>query len=84
MDWLDLVQWPAMVATVVAAWLIGSLRPSRRRVGFCCFLFSNILWVLWGWPAEAWALIVLQFCLAAMNIRGLYKNDPHGSHTGDS
>ena len=24
-DWIDLLQWPAMVATVIAAWLIGSL-----------------------------------------------------------
>lgn len=75
MDWLDLIQWPAMVATVAAAWLIGSL--NRRRIGFCCFLLSNLLWILWGWSAKAWALIVLQLCLALMNIRGLRKNDPH-------
>ena len=74
-DWIDLLQWPAMVVTVTAAWLIGSLRPGRRFVGFCCFLLSNLLWVIWGWYAEAWALITLQVCLAAMNIRGLKKND---------
>ena len=62
MDWIDLLQWPAMVVTVIAAWLIGSLRPGRRFVGFCCFLLSNLLWVIWGWHAEAWALIVLQVC----------------------
>jgi len=55
--------------------VIGSLRPGRRFVGFCCFLLSNLLWVIWGWHAEAWALIVLQVCLAAMNIRGVKKND---------
>jgi len=74
-DWIDLLQWPAMAVTVIAAWLIGSLRPGRRFVGFCCFLLSNLLWVIWGWHAEAWALIVLQVCLAAMNIRGVKKND---------
>ena len=72
---IDLLQWPAMAVTVIAAWLIGSLRPGRRFVGFCCFLLSNLLWVIWGWHAEAWALIVLQVCLAAMNIRGVKKND---------
>ncbi|GAB3462628.1 hypothetical protein [Azotobacter salinestris] len=77
MDWLDLIQWPAMVATVVAAWLIGSLNLRRRTIGFWCFLLSNALWVLWGWHAHAWALIVLQLCLALMNVRGLRKNDPH-------
>ena len=75
MDWIDLLQWPAMVVTVIAAWLIGSLRPGRRIVGFWCFLASNLLWVVWGWHTAAWALIVLQLCLAAMNIRGVKRND---------
>lgn len=75
MDWIDLLQWPAMLVTVIAAWLIGSLRPGRRFIGFCCFLLSNLLWVIWGWHAQAWALIVLQVCLALMNLRGVKKND---------
>jgi len=75
MDWIDLLQWPAMVITVLAAWLIGSLRAGRRTLGFWCFLLSNLLWVAWGWHAGAWALIVLQVCLALMNIRGVKKND---------
>lgn len=72
---IDLLQWPAMLVTVLAAWLIGSLKPRRRTVGFWCFLLSNLLWVIWGWHAEAWALITLQVCLALMNIRGVKKND---------
>lgn len=75
MDWIDLLQWPAMVVTVIAAWLIGSLQPGRRTVGFWCFLASNLLWVVWGWHTGAWALITLQVCLALMNIRGVKKND---------
>jgi hypothetical protein len=35
-----------------------------------------VLWVAWGWHAAAYALIVLQVALAALNIRGAYKNDP--------
>ena len=38
-------------------------------------LLSNLLWVIWGWHAEAWALITLQVCLALMNLRGVKKND---------
>ena len=34
MDWLDLLQWPAMGVTVAAAALTGSLRPGRRKAGF--------------------------------------------------
>ncbi|MDF0732152.1 hypothetical protein P0Y43_15655 [Pseudomonas entomophila] len=71
---IDLLQWPAMLLTVLAAWCIGSRHPRRRKVGFCCFLASNLLWALWGWQAQAWALIVLQCCLALMNLRGWKKN----------
>lgn len=77
-DWsalLDAVQWPAMVATVVASWLVTSLRKGRRQAGFWLFLVSNALWVVWGLHTQAWALLTLQFCLAAMNIRGAKKND---------
>lgn len=69
-SWIDLLEWPAMLVTVVAAWCIGSHRPGRRMVGFCCFIASNILWSVWGWHAQAWALIVLQLVLCLMNLRG--------------
>ena len=48
MDWLDLVQWPAMVVTVWAAWLVASSLKRRRQLGFWIFLLSNVLWVVWG------------------------------------
>lgn len=76
MEWLDWVQWPAMIVTVTAAWLAGSQVKRRREIGFFCFLLSNVLWIAWGWYAAAWALIVLQIALAAMNIRGVRNNDP--------
>lgn len=71
---VDWVQWPAMAVTVMAAWLIGSQRPARRMAGFFCFILSNILWVIWGVHAHAYALIVLQVCLCLMNLRGFKKN----------
>jgi hypothetical protein len=76
MDYLDLMQWPAMLLTAVAAWLVGSRSEARRNLGFWIFLASNLLWVVWGWHARAYALILLQVCLAALNIRGAQKNDP--------
>jgi hypothetical protein len=75
MDYLDLLQWPAMVVTVVAAWLVASRSARKRAAGFWCFLASNVLWVAWGFHDGAWALVGLQFCLAAMNCRGVYKNE---------
>ena len=76
MDWLDLLQWPAMAVTVGATWLVASSSKAKRRTGFWSFLVSNVLWVIWGWHAQAYAIIALQFILAALNIRGMNKNDP--------
>jgi len=73
--WLDLLQWPAMVATVLAAWLVGSNRQGRRNAGFRVFLASNVLWGLWGWHDGAYALIALQVALALLNIRGVSQTE---------
>jgi hypothetical protein len=64
-----------MAATVAAAWLVASRSARRRAIGFWVFLASNVLWVLWGLHDQAYALVGLQFCLAAINIRGVYKNE---------
>jgi hypothetical protein len=74
MNKIDLVQWPAMLVTIVASWYVASTRRERRSVGFWLFLLSNVLWVIWGIHARAYALIALQVCLAVMNVRGELKN----------
>ncbi len=76
MAWIDALQWPAMLVTVLAAWLVASQSKRRRSAGFWCFLVSNVLWIAWGWHDGAHALIVLQVALAVLNIRGAWKNDP--------
>lgn len=75
MDILDQLQWPAMMVTIVAAWLVASQSQRKRKLGFWCFLLSNSLWVVWGWHDGAYALIVLQIALAILNIRGAAKNE---------
>jgi hypothetical protein len=72
---IDLLQWPAMAASVLAAWLVASTRARRRNIGFWVFIGSNVLWVIWGVHTNAYALIVLQVILAAMNVRGLKKTE---------
>jgi hypothetical protein len=84
MDSLPLLQWPAMMVTVIAAWLIASQTKRRRQLGFWCFLLSNGLWVVWGWNDRAYALVVLQIALAILNIRGAYKNDPESSFKSEA
>lgn len=71
---LDLAQWPAMLITIIAAYFVTSTRARRRRAGFWLYLISNALWITWGAHSNAYALILLQLCLAALNIRGERKN----------
>lgn len=88
---LDLLQWPAMAVTLVAAFLVGARHAKKRIVGFWTFILSNALWIAWGLHDGAWALIALQAGLAAMNVRAIIRNergDPvqsegvtHGRHT---
>ena len=75
MDVLAWLQWPAFAASLAAAWLVGSNAKPRRNIGFWVFLSSNVLWVVWGWHTQAWALIALQVGLAALNVRGLFKTE---------
>jgi len=72
-----------MAVTLAAAYLVASQSKRRRGVGFWLFLAGNALWVTWAWYASATALIVLQVALAAMNVRGAWKNEPEGA-TGPS
>ena len=74
MNWMDLIQWPAMAVTVVSAWMIASQRKWKRNEGFWLFLLSNLLWIIWALHDRAYALILLQVCLAALNVRGIYKS----------
>jgi hypothetical protein len=82
MDELGWVQWPAMAVTLVAAWLVGSRDKRRRSWGFWTFVASNVLWIVWGWHAAAYALIALQVGLFALNLRGANKNDPDDPKNG--
>jgi hypothetical protein len=75
MEYINYLQWPAMMVTVIAAWLIASQSKPKREVGFWFFLISNALWIVWGWHDHAYALVALQVALAGLNIRGAYKNE---------
>lgn len=70
----DFLQWPAMVTSLAAAWLVASQGAGKRKAGFWVFLLSNALWIAWGMHDGAFALIALQLGLAALNIRGVMKN----------
>ena len=76
MDYIDLLQWPAMVVTIIASWLVASASRRKRTFGFWVFIASNVLWSVWGWHQHAYALIVLQIFLVVTNARGVYRNDP--------
>lgn len=75
MEMLSWLQWPAMVVTLLASWLVASKQERRRNAGFWVFLFSNALWIAWGMSDGAFALIALQIGLAILNIRGAVKTE---------
>lgn len=76
-DYFNLIQWPAMAASLAAAWLVASSHKGKRNAGFWVFLLSNALWIAWGLHDAAYALIALQVGLAILNIRGVRKTDNH-------
>jgi hypothetical protein len=78
-DLIDAMQWPAMLVSVSASWLVGSTHRGRRSVGFWLFMASNALWVAWGLHSVAPALVALQLCLAVMNVRGMLKARRHAT-----
>ena len=75
MDYVGFLQWPAMVVTIAAAWLVASSHRGRRNAGFWLFLASNVLWVALALHVHAPALIALHVGLATMNIRGALKTE---------
>ena len=79
MDYLDLLQWPAMAVTLIASYLVASTVKRKRNWGFWVFLISNLLWIVWGVQSSSWALVVLQVGLMIMNIRGAMKTDPEAA-----
>ena len=79
-EMLSALQWPAMVTTLAAAWLVASGVKSKRRWGFWCFIASNTIWIVWGWCDGAHALIVMQLGLFAMNVRGARRNQSKDYH----
>lgn len=74
MNWIDYLQWPALIVTVIASWKVSVTHKDERKTGFWLFLLSNALWAAWGIFAHAYALILLQACLAVSNIHGVIKN----------
>lgn len=56
MDLFNLLQWPAFVASLGPAYLVGSNAKGRRNGGFWVFLLSNVLWATWGVAIDAGCL----------------------------
>jgi len=82
MEWVNWLQWPAMAVTASGAWLVASRSARRRKLGFWTYIASNVLWIAWALHDGAYALIALQLILAALNIRGAFKNESQAAEQG--
>ena len=69
------LEWPAMAISLAAAWWMGSRKAQKRVVAFIMLIVGNLMWIAWGWGAQAWALIALNVGLMALNVRGIVKNE---------
>ena len=67
---LQFVQWPAMVVTLLAAWLMTFRNARRRLWAFRLFVLSNVLWIVWGLVSHAYSLVFLQVGLFLINLKG--------------
>lgn len=67
-----------MAMALLGAWLVASQQKRKRNWGFWVFLLGNVLWTMWGLYDHAYALVILQVCLAGLNIRGAIKNRTSG------
>jgi hypothetical protein len=74
-DILGLLQWPAMIVTLIASWFLASKSAHKRVVAFALLISGNVMWIAWGWGDGAWALIALNAGLLALNVRGIVKNE---------
>ena len=74
-EFIALLDWPAMAISLFAAWVMASRKPEKRVWAFGMYIAGNVMWIAWGWGEEAWALIVLNLALMALNVRGIYKNE---------
>ena len=69
------LEWPAMAISLAAAWWMGSRKAQKRVVAFVMLIVGNLMWIAWGWGAQAWALMALNVGLMALNVRGIVKNE---------
>lgn len=71
---IDFLQWPALVLSIVGAWLVGGRRSNQRLAGFVLFLISNALWSAWGIGSDAWGLVITQAFFTWTSLRGIRTN----------
>lgn len=64
-----------MVINILSVWMLTSQSKGKRHAGFLLSLLSNLLWVIWGWHVQAFAVLGLQIALAALNIHGVRKTE---------
>lgn len=64
-----------MVINVLSVWMLTSQSKGKRHAGFLLSLLSNLLWVIWGWHVQAFAVLGLQIALATLNIHGVRKTE---------
>lgn len=71
--WVELAGWAGMVLVPLHVWMLGNVSASWRIAGFICGLASCVAWGLFAWFTDSDSLLVLQFIMTAIILRGIWN-----------
>ena len=63
------IDWVAMGSSLLAVYLLGQ----KNRLGFACFMGSNVLWVAVGVLAGSAGILIGNVVFFGLNLRGFLR-----------
>ena len=71
---LTFLQWPGAILGLIGACLVASQRWQTRRIGFACWIGSNVALILFFIDSSMWSLTAMQAVYFITSIRGFLNS----------
>jgi small basic protein len=71
---LPLIQYPAMVCTIVGYYFVSSKLENVRKIGFVVGLAGNIVWFTYAFFPIQWGLLITNAFIFVFSVRGYLNN----------
>ncbi len=68
------LSWIAMCIALFGSLCVGSDKAFDRFIGFCAFMVSNVLWMIFAFATQSWPLFIMNMAFTVTSLRGLYDN----------